>query len=138
MGGHGNFVTSTNGEPAEPQVRDEHLRAAEERAAERFAAADLRTEPLEELRRQCVPSYAQRLAEGWAPLQAPGCAPPEMLAPGAVPTLEALEYGDSGQHFFTGPATGAWELLALRPSVLGVVIGQAQRQLEDIYTVFLE
>ncbi len=49
----------------------------------------------------------------------------------------ALEYGTNGQYYFTGMAEGAWELLQCSPSVLAVIIGQAQRQLEDIYTAFL-
>ncbi len=49
----------------------------------------------------------------------------------------ALEYGTNGQYYFTGMARGAWECLQFSPSVLAVVIGQAQRQLEDIYTAFL-
>ncbi len=50
----------------------------------------------------------------------------------------ALQYGHSGQFLCTGMAPGAWELLGLSPSVLSVVISQAQRQLNDIYAAFLD
>lgn len=49
----------------------------------------------------------------------------------------ALEYGFSGQHHFTGLAPGAWKLLGQPPSVVPVVIAQANRQLDDIYAIFL-
>ncbi len=49
----------------------------------------------------------------------------------------ALGYGNNGQPFFTGLDDSSWNLLQCNPSVLAVVIGQAQRQLEDIYTAFL-
>lgn len=49
----------------------------------------------------------------------------------------ALGYGNNGQPYFTGLNGAAWDLLELPPSVLAVIIGQAQRQLEDIFTAFL-
>lgn len=49
----------------------------------------------------------------------------------------AFEFGCSGQFLCTGMSPGAWENLGLPDSAIAVTITQAERQLDDIYSVFL-
>jgi len=50
----------------------------------------------------------------------------------------ALEYGHNGQWYFGGFQKGAWEASSLAISHIPVIVAQAQRQLDDIFSIFLE
>lgn len=50
---------------------------------------------------------------------------------------QALEYGTNGCNFVHSPAANTWELLNIPVSLLQVAIRQGQRQIADIYSVFL-